>query len=91
MYVVSQVKCRDCNKETETVYHIIGLKCTDCNSYNTVRSGSEEIPEDAVPVRIQEFMEQQGRNRNNNGQEDEEEEEVDDENNEQEDASDHEH
>lgn len=29
----------------------------NCGSYNTVRSGTEEIPQDAVPVRSEEFME----------------------------------
>ena len=40
------MKCRDCSRETETDFHIVGLKCTNCGSYNTVRCGNEEIPED---------------------------------------------
>jgi len=49
----------DCQEKSETVFHIMGLKCMaeDCGSYNTVRCGEEEIPADAVPVRAQEFME----------------------------------
>ena len=58
-YVCIQILCRDCHTESDTIFHIIGLKCmgADCGSYNTVRCGQEEIPEDAVPVRAQEFME----------------------------------
>ena len=41
-----QVQCRDCQKETETEFHVVGFKCGNCGSYNTVRSGSEEMPED---------------------------------------------
>ena len=40
------MKCRDCSQETETGFHVVGLKCTNCGSYNTVRCGNEEIPED---------------------------------------------
>ena len=40
------MKCRDCSRETETDFHIVGLKCTNCGSYNTVRCGNGEIPED---------------------------------------------
>lgn len=68
-FVLLQVQCRDCHKETETVFHVLGLKCTfpECGSYNTVRCGNEEIPEDAVPVRTQEFQQfiQRGRNEPN--------------------------
>ena len=41
------------------MFHVVGLKCTNesCGSYNTVRCGNEEIPQDAVPVRAQEYME----------------------------------
>ena len=44
-----QVMCRDCHTETQTAFHVIGLKCGQCGSYNTVRCGEEEIPEDAEP------------------------------------------
>ena len=44
--VLLQVKCRDCLKETESSFHVVGLKCGECGSYNTVRCGNEEIPED---------------------------------------------
>ena len=29
---------------------MIGLKCSSCGSYNTVRSGNEEVPEDPNPA-----------------------------------------
>lgn len=41
-----QIKCRDCQQETETEFHVVGFKCSNCGSYNTVRSGNEEIPRD---------------------------------------------
>ena len=44
--LVLQVKCRDCVQECQTEFHVIGLKCVNCGSYNTVRCGNEEIPED---------------------------------------------
>ena len=42
----SQIQCRDCHEESETNFHVVGLKCPKCSSYNTVRCGNEEIPED---------------------------------------------
>ncbi|CAL4073138.1 unnamed protein product, partial [Meganyctiphanes norvegica] len=30
--------CKDCHKEELTEFHILGLKCHSCGSYNTVRS-----------------------------------------------------
>ncbi len=44
MYI--QIQCRDCREESETDFHIVGLKCSKCSSYNTVRCGNEELPED---------------------------------------------
>ena len=67
------MSCRDCHEETETVFHVVGLKCMkeNCGSYNTVRCGNEEIPQDAVPVRAQEFLEYLQRERGHGGQDDE--------------------
>ncbi len=77
------MNCRDCREESETVFHVVGLKCMNesCGSYNTVRCGNEEIPEDAVPVRAEEYMEylQQGRQQHDDdNQEDGEGEQHDD-------------
>ena len=41
-----QVQCRDCREESQTDFHVVGFKCGNCGSYNTVRCGSEELPED---------------------------------------------
>ena len=41
-----KILCNDCHKETEVKYHIIGMKCMDCASYNTRRIGDEEPPSD---------------------------------------------
>lgn len=32
-----KILCNDCNKKSETKFHIIGHKCQDCGSYNTKR------------------------------------------------------
>jgi hypothetical protein len=36
-----RVHCNDCNKESDTRFHIVGLKCraSDCGSYNTRKAG----------------------------------------------------
>lgn len=39
-----------CVQDSETTFHFIGLKCTSCGSYNTVRNGNETLPlEDVDP------------------------------------------
>jgi hypothetical protein len=57
----------------------MGLKCMgeDCGSYNTVRCGNEEIPEDAMPVRAAEFMQYVQQQRQQRQDEDGEEENSD--------------
>ena len=89
-----QVKCRDCAQETETLFHVVGFKCGNCGSYNTVRCGNEEIPEDegeGAEVRpghiLQEMLRMiremrqrfRGRARRGEGEEEEEEESGDEE------------
>ncbi|KAJ8305531.1 hypothetical protein KUTeg_016076 [Tegillarca granosa] len=37
-----QILCRDCHKESRVVFHVIGLKCQDCGSYNTARTAEPE-------------------------------------------------
>lgn len=32
---MSNIYCQDCEKHGQTRYHLVGLKCTNCNSYNT--------------------------------------------------------
>ncbi|XP_064605596.1 RING finger and CHY zinc finger domain-containing protein 1-like isoform X2 [Liolophura sinensis] len=31
--------CRDCHQESRVVFHVLGLKCQHCGSYNTCRTG----------------------------------------------------
>ncbi|KAH3676045.1 hypothetical protein WICMUC_002341 [Wickerhamomyces mucosus] len=31
------VKCNDCNAKSSSPYHVLGLKCDNCKSYNTVQ------------------------------------------------------
>lgn len=33
-----QILCRDCHKESNVVFHVLGSKCTGCGSYNTCRT-----------------------------------------------------
>jgi len=33
--VEKDILCYDCNKKSKTMFHVIGLKCHDCGSYNT--------------------------------------------------------
>ncbi|XP_021343549.1 RING finger and CHY zinc finger domain-containing protein 1-like [Mizuhopecten yessoensis] len=42
-YIV-QILCRDCHKESSILFHVLGLKCQECGSYNTCRTAG---PEDA--------------------------------------------
>ena len=37
-----EVLCCDCHEKTRTKYHIVGLKCQECGSYNTVPAGPLE-------------------------------------------------
>jgi Zinc-ribbon/CHY zinc finger/Ring finger domain len=32
---MSNIYCQDCEQQGQTKYHLVGLKCTNCNSYNT--------------------------------------------------------
>ncbi|CAB3376471.1 Hypothetical predicted protein [Cloeon dipterum] len=43
------ILCKDCHKESKVKFHVVGLKCLHCGSYNTCRtkeptSAGEEIP-----------------------------------------------
>lgn len=45
------VLCRDCHKESKVKFHVIGLKCQECGSYNTCRTKApEEDTKPKVPV-----------------------------------------
>ena len=32
-----KVHCHDCDLDTDTVFHVLGNKCTECGGYNTQR------------------------------------------------------
>jgi len=33
----AEILCKDCQKYSLVPYHVIGLKCSSCGSYNTTR------------------------------------------------------
>ncbi|VDI18316.1 RING finger and CHY zinc finger domain-containing protein 1 [Mytilus galloprovincialis] len=37
-----QILCRDCHKESNVVFHVLGSKCSECGSYNTCRTAGPE-------------------------------------------------
>jgi len=46
------IQCRDCSKPSLSLFHILGMKCGECGSYNTVRArgplvrrGGEMLPD----------------------------------------------
>jgi len=48
----ANIQCRDCLKPSLTLFHILGLKCVECGSYNTVRDKGPLVrqPRTAGPV-----------------------------------------
>jgi len=45
-----QTYCRDCQAKTEAPYHMVGLKCGKCGSYNTAQDGDlvHRVPDTGV-------------------------------------------
>ncbi|XP_006825159.1 RING finger and CHY zinc finger domain-containing protein 1-like [Saccoglossus kowalevskii] len=37
-----QILCRDCHKECRVLFHVIGMKCKHCGSYNTCRTANDD-------------------------------------------------
>merc|ERR1719323_430806 len=35
--LLASITCRDCSKQSLTPFHVLGLRCAECGSYNTVR------------------------------------------------------
>jgi len=33
----AHIQCRDCSQSSLSIFHILGIKCVECGSYNTVR------------------------------------------------------
>jgi tyrosyl-DNA phosphodiesterase 2 len=42
------ISCNDCSAKSQTLYHWLGLKCSVCNSYNTVQQQLLNMPERAA-------------------------------------------
>ncbi|XP_033738055.1 RING finger and CHY zinc finger domain-containing protein 1-like [Pecten maximus] len=49
-YIV-QILCRDCHKESSVLFHVLGLKCQECGSYNTCRTAEPEVEQDDVSAK----------------------------------------
>ena len=32
------ILCNDCEQHSDTIFHIVGLECTQCGSFNTKRT-----------------------------------------------------
>lgn len=43
-----EILCADCHERSSCVFHVVGLKCGACGSYNTARTGAESAP-DSLP------------------------------------------
>jgi len=42
------ILCRDCHETSKVLFHVVGLKCSECGGYNTTRIGGDDpLPEDA--------------------------------------------
>ncbi|KAB5585902.1 hypothetical protein GE09DRAFT_43549 [Coniochaeta sp. 2T2.1] len=44
------VSCNDCSAKSQTAYHWLGLRCSICQSYNTVALQLLNLPSNALPV-----------------------------------------
>jgi hypothetical protein len=45
------ISCNDCSAKSQTAYHWLGLKCTICDSYNTVQQQILDAPSTAAEGR----------------------------------------
>ncbi len=39
VYVCSQIICNDCQARSTVSFHVLGMKCSSCGSYNTAQDG----------------------------------------------------
>jgi len=46
--VMVWILCKDCHKVSETPFHVIGLRCVMCGSYNTCRTAEPACHKDAT-------------------------------------------
>lgn len=40
------ILCKDCHEESTVKFHVVGLKCLNCGSYNTCRVKGSPSPAD---------------------------------------------
>ncbi|KAK0747590.1 hypothetical protein B0T21DRAFT_406202 [Apiosordaria backusii] len=60
------ISCNDCSAKSQTAYHWLGLKCSLCNSYNTIqrqllnmpRGVNHELQEQQMEQRLEQHLEQ---------------------------------
>ena len=45
---VVKILCADCHEASSCTFHVVGLKCGACGSYNTTRTGQETAPDAPV-------------------------------------------
>lgn len=43
---IFQILCNDCNGRSTVQFHILGMKCKICDSYNTAQAGGRRVPVD---------------------------------------------
>jgi ribosomal protein L37AE/L43A len=48
---MSNIYCQDCEQHSQTKYHLVGLKCTKCNSYNTRELNRVQLDTASEPPR----------------------------------------
>ncbi|OBS65730.1 hypothetical protein A6R68_05730 [Neotoma lepida] len=44
--VTVDILCNDCNGRSTVQFHILGMKCKICDSYNTAQAGGRRVPVD---------------------------------------------
>lgn len=44
--VTVDILCNDCNGRSTVQFHILGMKCKLCDSYNTAQAGGRRVPVD---------------------------------------------
>ncbi|XP_054277754.1 RING finger and CHY zinc finger domain-containing protein 1 [Macrosteles quadrilineatus] len=49
---LAQILCKDCQKYSTVPYHVVGLKCQSCGSYNTTRTKTFRPDADGVDEEI---------------------------------------
>nr|XP_047905673.1 RING finger and CHY zinc finger domain-containing protein 1 [Anser cygnoides] len=42
--IMVEILCNDCNARSTVQFHLLGMKCTNCESYNTAQDGKSKQP-----------------------------------------------